>query len=103
MLSSLLGDGLPGANLGLESVVSDKSARSSSVVGLELVGVGSNGELVLGGVARSSVDSVSQPEMPAGLDLRDIVVLLLVLDVSGSVLDFVLVVGLVELVSVDLG
>jgi hypothetical protein len=102
-LGSLLGNGLPSADLGLESVVSDKGAGSTSVVGLELVGVSSDGELLLGGVARSGVDTVSEPEMPSGLDLGHVVVLFLVLDVSGSEMDFVLVIGLVELVSVNLG
>lgn len=102
-LLSRLGDRLPGGNLGLESVVGDKSASGSSVVGVELVRVSSHGELVLGGVARSGVHTVSEPEMPSRLDLGHVKVLLLVLDESGSQVDFVLVVGLVELVSVDLG
>lgn len=101
-LLSLLGNRLPGANLGLESVISDKSAGSTGIIGLKLVRVGSDGELVLGGVTGSGIDSITQPKVPSGLHLRHVVVFFLVLDVSGSQMDFVLVVGFVELVSVDL-
>lgn len=101
-LSSRLGDGLPSRNLGLEGVVGHKGSGSTGVVGPELVRVSTDGQLVGGSVARSSVDSVAQPEMPAGLDGGNVVVRVLVLDVSGSQVDFVLVVGFKVFVAVGL-